>query len=129
MTSVLVALMEQDMSKHHNNKNDGDTFKVPNSLSPSFEIISSKKSNNNLTVGDDEGADSVATNDTNSTTGSKRKRVRHRKGKKCSMAKSPLESEVDSHNIQTPYGRTANGDTIEKKTRGKPIPGPNMHVR
>ncbi|XP_031634945.1 uncharacterized protein LOC116348174 isoform X2 [Contarinia nasturtii] len=113
-TEVMVTLTEKINTT-------GGTFKVPK------EIISPENSINFATC-DDDYADSVGTNETNSTA-SKRKRVRHRKRKNNSVGYD--ENEMNFPNIQasTITGGTPKNDTVPKSPRVKAISKCNTHVR
>ncbi|XP_055301361.1 uncharacterized protein LOC129567971 isoform X3 [Sitodiplosis mosellana] len=126
VSDEMVTLTEQNINKHLHT-NDGATFKAPNSVSPSIEIISSRKSNT-LTAGDDD-IESVATTDTNGTTGSKRKRVRHRKKKNNAAAND--ENQMNLPNIEAQSGDIPKSNPFahSKPKHDKSTPKSNTHVR
>lgn len=76
---------------------------------------------------DDEFAES-GTNDTIGSTGSKRKRVRHRK-KKTTNATVNDENQMNLTNVETPTGSISKRDAPTKFTFDAPLPKFNSHVR
>lgn len=119
----MVTLTQQNISKHLHT-NDDATFKEPNSVSPSIEIIS--RQSNTLAVGDD-CAESVGTNDTNGTTGSKRKRIRHRKKKNNAMGND--ENQMNSTNIRPESVGLPKINAFAKTKPEKSTSKSNTHVR
>lgn len=105
--------------------------KIPNSVSPSIEIISPKKS---ITAGTDaalagcgddfEYADSLGTTGTSGTTGSKRKRVRHRK-KKTNLT----ENDENQTNIANTPPVVLKSAVNVKRTNCTQLSKNNTHVR
>lgn len=117
----MVTLTEQNISKHL--RTNDEPFKVPNSVSPSIEIISSRKSN--TLVGEDD--ESICTTDTNGTVGSKRKRVRHRKKKNNATAND--ENQMNLPNVAHPTGSTPKSNPFASAKRDKLTMKSNTHVR
>lgn len=121
-------MTEQNINEHLR-ANAQNPFKVVSSVSPSIEIISSKKL-------DFQGADdleSAATNDTSGSAGSKRKRVRHRK-KKTNVSEN-VENQMNLSNVNWQFipgeprqGGILKHDTTEKSFSNKQSKS-NIHVR
>lgn len=123
----MAIVTEQTNSKHVNTA-DGNPFKVPHRVSTS-NGLGSGQNTSDFTAGEDECADSVGTNDTNS---SKRKRVRHRKRKNKPVEND--ENQMNVPNLQASSATTTTGgpskyDTIEKSLRVTATTKSNTHVR
>lgn len=118
-------MTKQNINEHLRTNEEG-AFKVLHSVSPSIEIISSKKSNI-LGAGDDEYVESVATNDTSGSAGSKRKRVRHRKKKNVPEND---ENQMNLPNVETATGGILKHDALTKGSFSEQSTAKsNTHVR
>lgn len=126
----LVALTEQNVHSH-SRTNIKDAAKTgPSNVSTSIEIISTPKSST-LTGGQNDDFFESATTETIDSTGSKRKRVRHRKKKNANA-----ENQMNLPNVEaamTPA--TASATNVKRdvaKTKNpfeKPQSKSNTHVR
>lgn len=122
MSETMATFIEHPVSIHMNN--NVKTWNILNHLSFLFEINLSQKPN--LTVGaSSEYTESVGTNDTSGTNGTKRKRVRHRKKKQNSNEN--IENQMNLSNVETPVSGILKSDALLKPPKN--IPKSNTHVR
>lgn len=131
-SETLGALTEQNVQSHLRTNIKDASGAVPHHLSPSVEVILSKQSSTPTAGRDDDFLES-ATSETIGSTGSKRKRVRHRKKKNAND-----ENQMNLPNVgasaAAPTAAAAGGilkrdmasakDTFEKSK-----PKSNTHVR
>lgn len=132
-SETLHTLTERNVNEHLRTRDFG-TFKIHHSVSPSIEVISSKKSNTTIGIGgggrggdDDDFLESAATNDTSGSAGSKRKRVRHRKKKNNSIEND--ENQMNVPNVESAFTGILKQNPFTSGAVSKISSKSNTHVR